>query len=89
MGNFQDQGTAVATAQMEGDSDKRAPPSHSTLRIKLDACLKSQKPRSFGGVDVWIFQIWKTLWLQLERVKTRTNEHHLRTQHRELNSIHD
>ena len=55
VGDFQDQGTTAATAQTEGDSNKRAPPSHSALCIKLDACLKSRKPRSFGGVDVGDF----------------------------------
>ena len=56
VGDFQDLGTTVATARTEGDSDKRAPPSHSILRTKLDARIKPRKPRSFEGVDVGDFQ---------------------------------
>ena len=87
VGDFQDQGTTAATAQTEGDSDKRAPPSHSPLRTKLDACIKPRKPRIFGGVDVGYFSDLGTA-AATARTEGDSDKHYLCTRHCESNSMH-
>ena len=78
VGDFSDLGTAAATARMERDSDKRTLPSHSALRIQLNACIKLRKSRGFGGVNERDFQDQGTT-VATARTGEDSDKHHLRT----------